>query len=98
MVIGAILVVSIIIRPIFSVVLLPINMLTLGSVSLILNSALMYALTIYLPGFAIKAFNFPGSNLYGFILPPYSFNQLATIILVGAIITLVQKILHIAFE
>ncbi len=97
-VIGSLLVVSLLLRPIFSLVLLPINFLTLGSISLILNTVLMYGLTIYLPGFTIKAFNFKGANIDGFILPPYAFNQLATIILVAAIVTLVQKLLHIIFQ
>ncbi len=97
-VIGALLVVSLLLRPIFSLILLPINLLTIGSISLILNTALMYSLTIYLPGFVIKAFNFKGAEINGFILPPYVFNQLATIILVAAIITAVQKVLHIIFE
>lgn len=97
-IIGSLLAVSLLLRPIFSLILLPINFLTLGSISLILNTVLIYALTIYLPGFVIKAFDFKGADLNGFILPPYHFNQLTTIILVAAIISLVQKVLHIIFE
>lgn len=97
-ILGALLVVSLLIRPIFSLVLLPINLMTLGSVSLILNTLLMYGLTVYLPNFAILAFNFKGANINGFILPAYNFNHLATIILVGVIITFVQKVLHIIFQ
>ncbi len=98
LVIAALLIVSLFIRPIFSLILLPINFLTLGSVSLILNAILMYGLTIYLSNFTIKAFDFRGTDINGFILPPYHFNQLATIILVATIITFIQKILHIIFE
>lgn len=97
-VIGSLLVVSLFIRPIFSLILLPINFLTLGSISLILNAVLVYGLTIYLQGFTIKAFDFKGADVSGFILPAYHFNQLATIILVALVITAVQKILHIIFE
>lgn len=97
-VITALLVVSHLLRPIFSLILLPINFITIGSISLILNTALIYGLTIYLPGFVIKAFNFKGAEINGFILPANNFNQLTTIILIAVIITLVQKILHIVFE
>lgn len=97
-IIGAMLVVTLLLRPIFSLVLLPINFLTIGSVSLILNSILIWGLTLYLPGFSIRAFNFKGAMLDGFILPPYSFNEIGTIILVAAIITFLQKILHLIFE
>lgn len=97
-VIGSIFFVSALIRPIFGIVLLPINILTLGSMSLILNTVLVYVLTIYLPGFGIGAFDFKGAQIDGFILPAYSFNGIATIILIAIIITFVQKILHIIFE
>ncbi|MEX2028084.1 MAG: phage holin family protein [Candidatus Curtissbacteria bacterium] len=97
-VIGAILVTSLLIKPFFSLVLLPINFLTLGSIALVLNIALMYILTLYLPGFTIKAYDFPGATINGFVLPAYDFNQLTAIILVAVIITFVQKILHIIFE
>lgn len=97
-VIASLLIVSLFIRPIFSLILLPINFLTLGSVSLILNAILVYGLTIYLQGFTIKAFDFKGADVNGFILPAYHFNQLATIILVALVITFIQKVLHIIFE
>lgn len=97
-IIGALLAFSLFIKPIFSLILLPINFLTLGSVSFILNAILVYGLTIYLPGFTIKAFDFKGADVGGLILPAYHFNQLATIILVALIITFIQKVLHIIFE
>lgn len=97
-IIGAMLAVTLLLRPIFSLVLLPINFLTIGSVSLVLNSALIWGLTVYLPGFSVRAFDFKGANIDGFILPPYSFGELGTIILVAAIITFLQKVLQLIFD
>lgn len=97
-VIGGILISQLIIHPIFSLVLLPINILTLGGVSFFINIGLIYAYTKYLPGFSIAAYNFPGANIQGFIVPPAYLTQAMAIFAVALIITLVQKILHIIFE
>lgn len=96
--IGGIFLISQIINPIFSLVLLPINHLTFGLVMFVLNIALIFALLNYLPGFEINPYNFPGANVAGIIMPPANFDKITTIILVAAIITLFQKILHIIFE
>ena len=98
MAIGGLWVISQIINPLFSLVLLPINLLTFGLISLILNVALVFALLNFLPDFTILAYDFAGANIDGIILPPIAFNQVTTIILVAAIITFVQKLLHLIFE
>lgn len=95
---GGIWVISQLISPIFSVVLLPINLLTFGLLSFILNIAFVFALINFLPGFSVSSYNFPGANIDGLILPRMSFNEVGTISLVALIITIVQKTLHIIFE
>ena len=97
-VIGGIFLTTILIHPIFSIVLLPINILTFGLFSLILNSLLFFAFTKFLPGFAIAAYNFPGYQFQGFIIAPAYLNALETLIAVALIITVVQKVLHIIFD
>ena len=96
--IGGVFIISQVINPIFSLVLLPINHLTFGLVMFILNIALFFALLNYLPGFVINPYNFGGSTVLGIILPPANFDRITTILLVAAIITIVQKSLHIIFE
>lgn len=96
--IGGLWIISQIIKPIFSLVLLPVNILTFGLVSLLINIAFVFALLNFLPGFSISAYHFPGATIQGVIFPPVSFNQIYTVLLIAASITLLQKILHIIFE
>lgn len=96
--IGGILLISLVIQPLFSIVLLPINIMTLGLVSLVLNIALIFALIRLLPGFNVAPYDFPGANIQGFVIPAAKLTQISTILAVAIIITLVQKILHIIFE
>lgn len=91
-------IISQIIDPIFSLILLPINHLTFGLIMFLLNIGLFYALIKFLPGFNVSAYEFAGVEIYGVILPAASFNQLGAIILVAFIISVSQKILHIIFE
>lgn len=96
--IATLLTVSLFIKPLFSLILIPINFFTFASINLLLNTIAIFALTFFLPGFVIEAFNFPGANIEGVIVPAYSFSQMMTIILFSAIITIVQKTLHTIFE
>ncbi len=96
--IGGLWVISQIINPIFSIVLLPINLLTFGLLSLILNIAFVFALMNFLHGFTVRAYNFLGADVQGVILPGYNFTQVFTVILVAIIITFLQKTLHLIFE
>lgn len=96
--IGGILLISLLIYPMFSIILLPINFLTFGLMSFVLNVILVFALIQFLPGFSIAAYDFPGANLEGFIIPPAKLTQIPTIIAFATIITVVQKVLHFIFE
>ena len=98
LIIGGLWFIAQIINPVFSLILLPINLLTFGVVSLILNIAFVFALLNFLKGFDISAYNFPGASVEGIILPPIKFNEIATIILAAVIITFAQRILHLIFD
>lgn len=97
-IIGGLLIIFLLIDPIFSLVLLPVNHLTFGLLMLVLNVAFIFALINFLPGFHVGAYNFPGAVVAGVILPAMEFNRLEAILLVSLLITLTQKILHVIFE
>lgn len=97
-VITGLFVVAQIINPVFSLVLLPINILTFGLVSLALNIALLFAFIQFVPGLKIAPYHFLGANIEGFIIPAANFNATSALILIATIITFSQKILHLIFE
>ena len=86
------------VNPIFSIIFLPINILTFGLISAVLNIAFLFALTNFLPGFHITAYTFPGANINGVILPAVSLNQISTIIILALVFSILQKLLHLIFE
>ena len=97
-IIAAFFLVGIIIRPVFSLILIPLNFITVGLVSFVLNTLTIFALTTFVSGVSIGAYNFPGANLGGIILQPTPLNQITTVLLLAAIITVSQKVLHLIFE
>lgn len=91
-------IITLVVKPLFSLVLLPVNILTFGLVSFLLNIAFVFALLNFLPQFSVTAYYFPGAIIEGIIFPAISFNEIGTIILVSTLITVLQKVLHIIFE
>lgn len=98
LIIGGLWIISHIIKPIFSLVLLPINLMTLGFLSLIVNVGFVFALLKFLPGFSIEAYSYPGAYIQGVIIPTVYLTEIMSTIAVAIIITLSQRLLHIIFE
>ena len=81
------------IKPILSAFLGPLNFLTLGLVGLIVDSALLYAMTIYLREVWITSWFFPGLTINGFILPPFLFTVMTATILSALIINIIRQVI-----
>ena len=71
------------VRPILKLVFLPINVITLGLFSVVLNIFLLWLLTYLVPGVEIKAM----------IVGNFAFNQWMSLLLVSIIISVVQSVL-----
>lgn len=66
---------SIFLKPILQVVTLPLNLITFGAFSFIINAVLLYLLTILVPQISIKSLEFSGLFFMGFVIPKIVFNQ-----------------------
>lgn len=62
--------VNLLVKPLVKLLLLPINLLTLGAFRWLVNVITLYLVTLLVPQFAINAFLFPGFAYQGFIVPP----------------------------
>ncbi|MEX0621651.1 MAG: phage holin family protein [Candidatus Woykebacteria bacterium] len=52
------------VRPIFSILSLPLNFLTFGFFSLILNVGILYLIAYFVPGFDIVGYRFSGLSVF----------------------------------
>jgi len=81
------------IKPIAKFLFLPINILTLGLLRWVINVVGLYLVTIFVDGFSLIPYAFPGLNWQGIIIPSTNFSVLATYILVSLSLSLTTIIL-----
>lgn len=89
---------NIIIRPIMNLLLLPINLLTLGLFRWLVSVFIFYLTTLLVPQLKIQAYQFPGWNYRGFIIPQLELSFFWTLVLVCFIISFVTSFLYWAFK
>lgn len=82
------------VRPILRLFFLPINLLSLGLLSWLINVAVLYLLTMIVPQVKISAWQFEGFSYQGFVLPAYNFNQIATFIIISLSLSFIINILN----
>jgi putative membrane protein len=63
-----------VLKPILNIISFPINLLTLGAFSIIINTLILYLLTILVPNITIQPFTYAKTSMYGFVTPVISFN------------------------
>jgi len=71
------------IKPLLKILLLPVNLLTLGLLRWVINVVGLYTASFFVPSFTIKPYHFSGLTKGGLVIPPISFSSLATYILVS---------------
>jgi len=80
------------IRPLLKIILLPINILTLGLASSLINVLIFYMLDRFIEPLSIKAWTFPGFEYQGLIIPKLNMSIFWTYVLVSAIISFVVNV------
>lgn len=80
--------------PLLRVLLLPLNLLTLGLFAWITNVLALYALTSVVTNFHLLPYNFPGFSSNGFTIPATTLSPLWVAILASFMIGLVTHLLH----
>lgn len=87
-----------IIKPILNIISFPFNLMTLGFFSIFTNVFILYLLTIFVTGIIIHPYKSHGMNVFGFVIPPISFNTLfaflASALVLAAIVTLIKWLIE----
>jgi putative membrane protein len=63
-----------VLKPILNIISFPVNMLTLGLFSIVVNAFILYLLTVVVPEITVQPFHYPRSEFFGFIIPKTDFN------------------------
>lgn len=96
---AALSVMFVIIKPILNIITLPLNIITFGTFSFLMNSIILYLLTVLVSNISISAFVFIGFAFAGFVVPTVHLNTFFAFIvasiflsvIVGALTWLIKK-------
>ncbi len=77
-----------VVKPIIKLLLLPINLITLGLFSWVVNVITLFLLTYFIKGVSILAYTFPGYSSQGFVIPQMSFNLIISYVITSLILSL----------
>jgi len=82
------------VKPILKALLLPINLLTMGTLSWIINVINLALLVAFVPQVGIKSFHFQGFSAGGIIVQGFFVSQLLSLISATIILTISKKIIR----
>jgi len=85
---------NLLVRPIINLLLLPINLLTLGMFRWVVNVIILYILTIIVPEFKIGSFQFTGLHYNGLFLPPATVTSFWNTVLVSFFLSFILSFLY----
>jgi len=84
---------TLLVKPILNLLLMPINLLTLGAFRWVINAIVLLLVTLIVKAFVIKGFVFPGFTFSGFIVPQVSFSFLWALFLVSFLVEIARFVI-----
>lgn len=91
-------IINFILVPLLKILLLPLNLLTLGFFAWVTNVLALYALTTIVPEFRLFPYHFPGFEYQGFIFPALDLSvfwvAVVASLLIGLITHFLQWLVH----
>lgn len=78
-----------VVKPVVNIISFPLNLVTLGIFSALVNVIIFYLLTVFVPNITINAFTFEGASYAGFTLPRMYFNLFFSYVVAAAVISLI---------
>lgn len=87
-------IINLLVRPILRLFFLPLNLITLGLFSWIINVLALYLLVLVIPQIKISAFDFPGYGWQGFLIPAMHLNFFLTLVVSSFFISLTASFLN----
>ena len=89
---------NLLVKPVLSLLTLPLNLLTMGLFSWVLNVALIYLLTILVIQISLSSFAFQGFQMNGFTIPQLSFSAFQTAIITAFMLSFIVNMTNWLFR
>ncbi len=82
------------IRPLINILLLPINILTLGMFRWLVNVFTLYIVNLVVPGFKITGFYFGGLTYQNIVLPQFELGLIGAFVIISFLIGFISAFLY----
>lgn len=86
--------ISIFVRPIINLLLLPINLVTFGLFRWVTSTIALYLVTLVIPGFTISGFQFAGLTSKWFDLPTMDVSGVLSYVAFSFVISLISSLMY----
>lgn len=86
-----------ILKPIFSIITLPFNMLSLGLFSVVIIAFILFLITLVFPSLEVRAFNFNGFEFWGVEIHSFYVTTLLSYVFISVTIYLITKAINWLF-
>lgn len=80
--------VNLFVKPLINILILPLNILTLGAFRWLVNVASLYLVTVFVPQFKISGFFYPGYAYQGFVIPSLNVSFFWALVLTSFVLSL----------
>ena len=87
-----------IVVPILRILFIPINILTFGLLSWLINVIIIYLLTVFVPEIEVRSWLFPGASWAGFVIPRIHLSYFLALVVTSFFISTITDILHYVSE
>lgn len=84
--------------PILKILFIPINILTFGLLSWLINVIVLYLLTVFVPEIRVQPWRFPGATFVGFVIPSVYLSYFFALVVTSFFISSITDILHYVSE
>ena len=91
---GALSILMLTVAPILKILFIPINMLTFGLLSWLINVIVLYLLTIFVSQVVIAPGTFPGLAYAGFVIPSFTLSYPLALVAASLLLTFFTNLLH----
>lgn len=88
----------VLLKPILSIITLPVNVLTLGVFNIFINALLLYLLTIFVTEFSIVTFTSTSTDIFGFVIPAIFFNTFFAYLYTAVVLTVINSVIRWLIE
>lgn len=89
----ALTIMMLLVKPLLSLIFLPINILTLGLLGWMVNVAVLYLWTALVPNVRLTPWTFPGFTTNGFVVPEAHLSYTWTLVIVALVISAIVNLL-----